>query len=396
MMLDSEGRLLQFQAWPEEMPVDGKSTSEVDFPKLLAAAGFDASKMTAAEPAWVPPSAFDARAAWAGKEGSDPVRVEAAAWQGRVVALKLQFPWKMVAPSDDATIGGFFLLFLPLMAAAVAWRNLRVGRGDKQGANRLAGFLLMCSVTAEFCVAHHVPSGTEVGVLIRALRDSLFLPVMLWLVYVAFEPYLRRYAPSILIAWSRLLEGRWRDPLVGGHLLSGTAIGIGVTLALAQVPVLNPNAGLTLLVDATHSVAWLANEVAIGIGAALLLTLLWLLFRILARRDWLASALMIGAAVAAFVPSFGRAALGVGVVVSVVALIILRFGVLAAVSYYFTCYAAAIGGAPWTTSVSAWYARTALLAIAAILAVAIYGFRTTLAGRPLWRDELQEDGGGRL
>jgi hypothetical protein len=31
------------------------------------------------------------------------------------------------------------------------------------------------------------------------------------------------------------------------------------------------------------------------------------------------------------------------------------------------------------------------LAIAAILAIAIYGFRTTLAGRPLWRDELQTD-----
>jgi hypothetical protein len=32
-----------------------------------------------------------------------------------------------------------------------------------------------------------------------------------------------------------------------------------------------------------------------------------------------------------------------------------------------------------------------MLAIAAILALAIYGFRTTLAGRPLWRDELQKD-----
>ena len=31
----------------------------------------------------------------------------------------------------------------------------------------------------------------------------------------------------------------------------------------------------------------------------------------------------------------------------------------------------------------------ALLAIGAILAIAIYGFRTTLAGRPLWRDEMQ-------
>jgi dolichyl-phosphate-mannose--protein O-mannosyl transferase len=144
-------------------------------------------------------------------------------------------------------------------------------------------------------------------------------------------------------------------------------------------------------VDAIRSVAWLANGVIVGIGSALLLTLVWLLFRIPARRNWLASVLMIGAAVAAFVPALGAAALFSGFVISVVALVILRFGVLAAVAYYFTFYCAELGGAPWTTSVSVWYARTMFLGIVAILAVALYAFRTTLAGRPLWRDELQRD-----
>src|SRR6202043_2231916 len=78
MLLDSEGRLRQFQAWPEEMDA---TPAPADFQKLLAAAGFDASKMAPAEPAWTPPSAFDARAAWTVKEGSDSERVEAAAWQ---------------------------------------------------------------------------------------------------------------------------------------------------------------------------------------------------------------------------------------------------------------------------------------------------------------------------
>ncbi len=32
------------------------------------------------------------------------------------------------------------------------------------------------------------------------------------------------------------------------------------------------------------------------------------------------------------------------------------------------------------------------LAIALILAIAIYGFRTTLAGRALWQDGLEKDG----
>ena len=143
--------------------------------------------------------------------------------------------------------------------------------------------------------------------------------------------------------------------------------------------------------DAIRSVAWLAGGVATGIGSALLLTWVWLLFRIPARRNWLAAVLMVGAAGAAFVPALGQAALFPGIVISVVAVVIVRFGVLAAVAYYFTFYCAELGGAPWTTSVSVWYARTMLLGIAAILAVALYGFRTTLAGRPLWRDELQKD-----
>ncbi|HYL78734.1 MAG TPA: serine/threonine-protein kinase [Bryobacteraceae bacterium] len=401
MLLDSEGRLLQFQARPaekpdadkpdSETPGGGKPPSEADFQKLLAAAGLDPFRMTAAEPTWVPPSAFYTRAAWTVKEGLDSMRVEAATWQGRVVAFERLFPWNVSAPSNDATIGGLPLLLPPLMAVAVAvaWRNLRLGRGDKRGANRLAGFVLVCTLTAAFCDSHHLPSGVEVGVLLLALRNSLGVPVVVWLVYVAFEPYLRRYAPNTLIGWSRLLEGRWRDPLVGGQLLAGVAAGLGVSVVLAIGPG-NLIAALSLPVDGMRSVAWLANMMTFGMSLSLMFTLLWLLFRIPARRNWLASALMAGTVAAAFLPFFGLAALGVGIVAAALALIIMRLGVLAAVAYYFGLSCAG-GNAPWTTSVSVWYARTAMLAIAAILAVAIYGFRTTLAGRPLWRDELQKD-----
>ena len=79
------------------------------------------------------------------------------------------------------------------------------------------------------------------------------------------------------------------------------------------------------------------------------------------------------------------------VVLGAGAMVIVRFGVLATVALWFTFYCAIAGNAPWTTSISAWYAKTMMLAIAAILALALYGFRTTLAGRPLWRDELQRE-----
>jgi serine/threonine-protein kinase len=396
MMLDSEGRLLQFQAWPDATP-DEKANRSVDFQVLFSAAGVDPSNLAAAEPAWIPRSAFDARAAWTGTEGSDPVRLEAAAWRGRVIAFERQFPWRVAAPSTDSTFIGVFFVFLPLVASAVAWRNLRLGRGDTRGATRLALFILVCAITNQLLRTHHVPSGSESFVLYSALNDAVLLPAIYWLVYVAFEPYLRRYVPNTLITWSRLLDGRWQDPLVGGDLLAGVAIAMGVAVGLEAIfsgppPPLLP---VVLPVDASGSLAWLTNMILSGFGSTLLFTLLWLLFRIPARRNWLASMLFVGALLASAVPQLG--ALGLmaflfpGVIFGVLALILMRLGVLAVAAYMFTMYCGPFGNVPWTTSVSAWYARTSLLAIAAILAVAIYGFRTTLAGRPLWRDDLQRE-----
>lgn len=389
MMLDSEGRLMQLQAWPEEMPLAGQRASEADFQKLLAAARLDPARMAPADPGWVPPSAFDTRTAWTVSEGRDSIRLEAAAWRGRVVAFERRLPWNVTPPSQDATFATFFWVLLPLVAATVAWRNLRMGRGDRRGANRLAGFVLVSSIVGAFLGSHHVPSGEEAFVIFCALRNSLFMPLVLWLVYVAFEPYLRRYAPDTLIAWSRLLEGRWRDPLVGGHLLTGVAIGVGISLVCVLPP---PHfGGLVILpVDASRSAEWLSAMVRTGLAAALQLTLLWLLFRIPARRAWLASVLFACTMVAVGAAGFARDFLVLfAMTIAIAAIVIVRFGVLASAVCWFTFYCAIAGGVPWTTSISVWYAKTPMLAIAAILAIAIYGFRTTLAGRPVWRDELQ-------
>jgi hypothetical protein len=45
---------------------------------------------------------------------------------------------------------------------------------------------------------------------------------------------------------------------------------------------------------------------------------------------------------------------------------------------------------PLTVNRSAWYANTALFAIASVLALAAYAFHTTLAGRPPWRQKLHD------
>ncbi len=198
MQLDSEGRLLQFRTWPSETAAAEKPAT--DFSKLLTAAGFDPSKLTAADPSWTPPMAFDTRAAWTSKEGSDPIRIEVASWRGQVVALQRQLPWNVAAPPVNRLFNFYFLLLLPLVAALVAWRNLRLGRGHKRGANRLAGFLLVCQITSQLLASHHIPQNEEGLVIVTALRDALYLPVALWLIYVAFEPFLRRYVPHTWLA----------------------------------------------------------------------------------------------------------------------------------------------------------------------------------------------------
>ena len=56
---------------------------------------------------------------------------------------------------------------------------------------------------------------------------------MIWIFYLAIEPYVRRFWPETLVAWSRVLEGRFRDPMVGRHILIGALAGMGVTLLCA-------------------------------------------------------------------------------------------------------------------------------------------------------------------
>ena len=42
---------------------------------------------------------------------------------------------------------------------------------------------------------------------------------------MAVEPFARRTWPKLLISWQRLLNGRFRDPLVGRDVLLGGLVG---------------------------------------------------------------------------------------------------------------------------------------------------------------------------
>jgi len=39
--------------------------------------------------------------------------------------------------------------------------------------------------------------------------------VLLWTVYLALEPFVRRYWPRVLVSWTSVLTGRGSDDVVG-------------------------------------------------------------------------------------------------------------------------------------------------------------------------------------
>src|SRR4029453_5942953 len=168
-----------------------------------------------AKPRWLPPIFADTRAAWDGTypEHPDvPIRIEAAGALGRPGYFLIAAPWprpRNERPHPRSTsrervgllmrtlVGPIILVVAALMAV----RNLRLGRGDRRGAMRLSLFILAAGV---------VSSALATGDLLVLSRGSAllgFVPGLAWVLYIALEPHLRRIWPETIIGWSRLLAG---------------------------------------------------------------------------------------------------------------------------------------------------------------------------------------------
>lgn len=87
--LDPRGRLRRLEAVPPDFD-DSPEAPPTDWAPLFGAAGFDPSAFAAVEPRWSPPHYADRRAAFEGVYPDAPeigIRIEAAAFRGRVVAF---------------------------------------------------------------------------------------------------------------------------------------------------------------------------------------------------------------------------------------------------------------------------------------------------------------------
>jgi predicted Ser/Thr protein kinase len=411
MWIDQEGRLVFFQAVPQQEDYSTRSDRPGDWDSLFAAAGVDRSHFTPVEPQWIPLVTFDDRAAWTGTYAhapSMPMRIEAASWKGRPVYFRMIGPWtnfqgRRSLPTRGETAGlwvSFALMGIVFAGAGlVAWRNHRLGRGDLQGASRLAAVTLVCSLLGWLMTAHHVPTVEYYRlVLVQVFALLFYFGGVAWVLYMAIEPYARRRWPHGLIAWTRVLAGRIHDPLVGGHVLIGTAFGVGLTIwdtgrswALLEEGVVALGLDVSVLHGAGWAMtSWLFSFIA-SVAVVLGLFVLFLLTRVILRRTWVASVVFVALSVAPSILMSSRPLIEAAFQIPAVALylwILIRLGVLPLIVVAFV--ENILFTFPLTTDFSAWYSGATLFALATVLVLAIWSFRVALAGRPLLQNEFLE------
>jgi serine/threonine-protein kinase len=410
--LDAEGRLTALLAVPPEFDGSPAPPAEPDWSPLFEAAGLDRAAFREAEPAWNPRVDCDLRAAWDGSFAGRPevpIRVEAGAYGGVPVYFRLVAPWtRPEAAGDDREQPGLraalavvvtVLVALLVCGLLLARRNLRLGRGDRRGAFRIALYIFLVVIAGWALTAHHVASATELSLLVTASWPALFLGGIAWIIYVALEPYARRLWPHVLISWTRLLSGSLRDPLVGRDILVGHLAGAALA-AVSALSALMPSwlgrapespvyEGLSALDGFGECLATLLETQLGAIFNAIVLLFSIVLLRMLFRKPWIA----VGGT---FVITVGVNALAGGgdpwtvlfaaVVNGIVLVVLLRVGILASILSFF--FATLILHLPLTGDLSAWYVPWALGVLALVVAVTVYGYFVSLAGRPLFRDVL--------
>jgi serine/threonine protein kinase len=405
LVLDPSGRLLSFEGVPPQ--VDRPRNGTMDWTPFFTAAGLDPARFRRIESQWTPPQHSDSRIAWSGvhpARSDMPLRIEAAAFRGQPTYFDIIGPWRTPERQDvprqsqtGLTIAMVALYFGALaLGAVLAWKNVRLGRGDRRGAFRLVLLTFSLRMLTWLINAHHVATIGEMMAFIIAIQSALYWSCSLGLLYLALEPFVRRRWPEWMISWSRLLAGDVRDPLVGRDVLIGGALGAAVVLTnqgYSLIPQLlgrpaEPLLGSPLLYDlglagARGFVALLVNQISAAFLFAFIILSVLLFFALVTRHrkvaigiTWLI--LYLSASMTSGTPSFLSPILGV-VLPTLLLLALTRYGMLALVSMIFFLHFSVFY--PGTTNLAAWYATPFLLESLVLLAVTLYGVRTSLAGQ---------------
>ena len=402
VVLDPEGHLYSFEAAPVRGTLPPPTSSGAEWLPLLAAAGLDPTRLKAAPlQKVVPPVYADRRAAWDGTYPGTPalsIHVEAASFLGRPVWFRILGPWnqprepKAGDGNTESRFGHTLLTMYNLIAVLTAFwlalRNLRLGRGDVRGALRL-GIFAFSILLFNWLLGTNGPG--YLASVSQEIAHWLSTSLLIWAIYLGFEPYARRLWPDRIISWNRLLAGRFRDPLVGRDVLIGCLLGMGIALSrymekLATGRFEEGSTLWSLYFAPLHGPRGLAAEFSADLLNVLIFSLefmiVLLVLRILLRHQGLAIAtLWIGSTLMLTLvnpgPHTGAKLLFSGLQAGLQIFAWTRFGLLAGAVSNLICILCC--HYPLTLETSAWYSGSTLFVVLVIVSLSLYGFTTTVS-----------------
>ncbi len=420
-VLDDAGRLLEFEAVPPrgDAPESAGTAKAEPWPALFSAAGLSMAQFQPVEPIWLPRAYANQRAAWEGllREGSSmKVRVEASAYRGQPVYFKITGPWSpppVAAQTSSATSRGFWQLaanvlgsVLLLAVLVLARGNLRAGRGDRRGAGRIFFFTMTVWFAAWLISARHYSTfQIEDDRFFEFAAHALLNTAIAWLLYVALEPYVRRFSPGILITWTRVLSGQIADPRVGRDVLVGVTVGVAVSLLglsyavilpyLLSGPPMTPRAtNLQFLLGARSAVGAELRMISNALQNAMFVAVAFGVGRAISKRVW-GGALLAAALLSVFVlgesssENFLITLAFVAAFVLPMVATLLYAGLLATAVAFLVNQS--INNSPITFDLSLPHASGAFWAVLLVAALAAFGFYTSRGGQPLFGRLLQSD-----
>jgi serine/threonine-protein kinase len=380
----------------------------VDWSRLFAEARLNQADFTETEPDGALALPGSRRTAWVRKhaDGADSLRVEAAELAGRPVAFRVlsprttyelgAAPFYLSIRSSNAKI----VLAVTITMLAVAYlgaaffmrRNIVLGRGDRRGASRLARVIAGHVFVAAMLSAAPPFDARLFGTLHGAAAAALFAGGWCWAFYLAIEPYVRRQWPRLLVGWSRLMAGEWRDPQVGREVFIGAlttlatmALTVGATWISRSAggePPLSENYYFRALGGPGILTGGLLQLLPWSMFVSLIFMVMLLLLRRLLRSDYAAIGLLAFVNLG-LVPTDQWLVVVSMVIGSLVSLTVtLRVGFLAQVSQVVVWLAAT--ALPFAPGTPGFVGTLSWIPMIAVTLPALFGLYTALAGQSIF------------
>ena len=192
---------------------------------------------------------------------------------------------------------GFIALTVFIGSAFLARRNLRRGSADRRGAVRVTTAVFFLAVLWEL-LRTHASLYTNPVLAIFVIASGLFSCGIYAAVYLALEPFARRFWPKVMISWSRLVGGdhvRWRDPVVGRSVLFGLVAGglmslltvpqYGLAAIFTGDPIRPAMGDWSTIASQRVALSPIIAAIQNGLGGAAFFTAVLVFFRFVLRRQ---------------------------------------------------------------------------------------------------------------